>query len=352
MSDYEEYFQDRKEEKKERKRISQKDRSKFKKTDFEKLQQSKEQEVQRKLESKELLRGRVTAILPDAIEVFYSGTIYCCTLKGSLKKERGKTKNLITVGDFVLFDSAKAIHYIEPRQSFLSKRSPTHENKEQLIASNIDQVLITTTIADPPLNLALIDRYIIATRKGNMEPVVVINKIDLLTPLEKKLLKSTLKIYHSLGICVVAVSALTGKGIKELKKIMTQKASVFAGESGVGKTSLINAITTLQMKVGAITEKIGRGRHTTTHARLVPLNFGGWCIDTPGIQKFGIWELKKEDLDDYFSEITLAAKECKFPNCSHTHEPACAIRQLVVEEKIPLPRFQAYLELLVQIISS
>lgn len=338
---------DRKEDKRARKIAKKIDRSQYKKTDLEKKEARRFEKINEHLQNKNLLRGLVLSIRPEAIFVQYLEDIYTCTLKGNLKKEMRQISNLVAVGDFVFFDPKDlSIIAIDHRKSFLSKKSPVHKKKEQYIACNIDYVLITASCIKPPLNLSLIDHFIIATRKGNMTPIILINKIDLLekeTP-EELLYKEVFGIYKNLGFKILGVSAYSGEGINLLKKIMAGHSSVLAGESGVGKSSLINVLTGSSLATKNVTEKTWRGTHTTTNASLIPLKSGGWCIDTPGIQKFGIWDLQKEDLEIYFPE--LSAQVCYYPNCSHIHEPQCGVLEAVREKKISHLRYNSYINLM------
>ena len=344
------FEESRREERGKRKEASRKDRSKFKKTDRAKRERLLLEATTAKLNKKDLLRGRVLAILPEEISVDCEGKIYPCVLGGVLKKEKGSVKNLVTVGDFVLFEKEKGlIVHVEPRKSVLSRLEHLTGKKEQLIAANIDQVLITVSVVAPPLKPSLIDRYIIATRKGNMEPVIVINKVDLLE--NENVLKDFVKTYRSLGLRVLMVSAISGVGMEELKEVMRGKASVFSGQSGVGKSSLINATTGLDLAIGELAIKTQKGSHTTTGAHLIPLACGGWCIDTPGIRSFGMWELKKEDLDAFFPEISEQGLDCKYQNCTHTHEPSCAVRQAVEAGTLSHLRYESYCKLLEEISS-
>lgn len=386
--DEEEAFEEtKKEQKAARKQAIKRDRSRFKKTDQGK-QAKKEAERHAKHEgASHLIRGRVLAILPEGILVescladdqkpstkpkstedartpleskglkpaTQVNSIFLCSLRGTLKQHVTEAKNLATVGDFVLFQQTSeeegSIASIEPRQSILSRQDHLRRKKRQLIAANIDQVLITTSVVHPPLKPALIDRYIIATLKEGMEPILVVNKIDLLpeSEEEKNHLGELVRIYRTLNIPVYLVSAQTGEGIEALEKQMEGKASVFSGQSGVGKSALINQVTGLSLAVGEVVEKTRKGAHTTTSARLVPLPFGGWCIDTPGIRSFGIWDLKLEDLKNYFPEIAELSTACKFPNCTHTHEPECAIKYALDEETLSHLRFSSYLKLLEEV---
>ncbi len=332
---------------KEKKRVTEGDRSKYKKTDQDQLKKN----LLIPLEEKGL-KGRVLGILPDGTRVEHEGKIYLCGLKGSLKKEKSKSKNLIAVGDFVRFEIGQqesgVIIKVEPRRSILSRADNLHRRKEQLIAVNIDQVIITSSIHLPSLKPFLIDRYIIAAQKGNMDPVIVINKIDSLQDgtEEQAILLECAAAYKALSIPFLLVSTFTGQGIKELKILMQNKSSVFSGQSGVGKSSLINAVTGLELKTGDMVYKTLKGSHTTTTTQLIPLLEGGFCIDTPGIKSFGIWELESSEIQHYFSEIAEASLKCKFPDCSHQTEGGCAVKEDVENERISPVRYASYCALI------
>lgn len=342
--------EDRKESKIERKRIAAKDRSKYKKTDLGKQRAEKTINPEWKL-------GRVLSIVPEGILVAADDARLICSLRGALKKEKGQLKNLVTVGDEVFFEEKSPgeglIMAVEPRRTLLSRADNLSRRKEQLIAANIDQVLIVTSVVSPALKPPLVDRYIIATEKGNMQPVVVVNKIDLLEMKEDPLVQNELELYNEflqaytqVGIPVIPVSVKTGCGIEALKAAMKDKSSVFSGQSGVGKSSLINAVTEYSLEVGEMVERTRKGSHTTTTAQLLPLSFGGWCIDTPGIKSFGVWELDLEELESYFSEIFTTGHQCRFPDCTHRHENGCAVIEAVEAGKISPIRFQSYLALM------
>jgi ribosome biogenesis GTPase / thiamine phosphate phosphatase len=353
--EYEEDTQTKKERKAARKIASKKDRSKFKKTDLSKRERQLSQVIQKRISKKDLKKGRVLSIRPEGIMVDEEETIYLCQLRGSLKLEQTQSKNLVTVGDFVLFEKEKGnqgtIAYIDERKSVLLRQEHLRRRQKQLIAANIDQVLITVSVVRPPLKPALVDRYIIAAFKGGMTPVIIVNKIDLLekNSLEEELLMQFKEIYRKLNIAVVCVSAATNRGMEQLKKQMRNKASVFSGQSGVGKSSLINKVTGLTLPVGHIVDKTKKGVHTTTTAQLIPLVFGGWCIDTPGIRSFGVWDLQWEDLKRYFPEIYLISLRCKYSDCSHTHEPDCALEAALNNNEVSPLRVESYLKLLGEI---
>lgn len=350
----EEYLKEnRKEGKQQRKLAVSKDRSKYKKTDAKKYQQSLEKDRDAKLGKQEWLEGRVLSIMPQGIMVSYGGELISCILKGLLKKEKTHAKNIVAVGDFVLFEKISStegiIAQIKPRFSVLSRADNLSRRKEQLLAVNIDQVLITVSVVNPPLKPSLIDRYIIATYKGNMQPVIVINKIDLLDvednleiEYERELYAELIKAYQVIGVPVISLSTIEGVGIEELKRVMKDKVSVFSGQSGVGKTSLINAVAGLDLRIGETVDRTKKGSHTTTSTKLMPLDFGGWCVDTPGIKSFGVWDLKKDEIEGYFKEIHALGLRCKFLDCTHTHEEDCAVQQALEAGNLSPVRYDSY----------
>jgi len=351
------YFGDeRKVSKVERKKRQAQDRSKYKKSDQQK--QAKE-DPSSNIVAEGKLRGRVLSIQSRGILVENESKEYLCTLRGALKKEKSSFKNLITVGDFVHFellaDQEGVIAAIEPRHSILSRADNLSRRKQQLIAANIDQVLITVSVITPLLKPPLVDRYIIAAMKGKMAPVVLVNKIDLLEKnttddprfLEQsELYKAFIEAYAQSAIPVIAISVETGEGMEQLRAVMKDKASVFSGQSGVGKSSLINKITNLNLPVGETVAQTRKGAHTTTTAQLIPLEFGGWCIDTPGIKSFGVWDLQADEIEGYYEEIHQRGLTCKFPNCTHTHESDCAVKTAVESGEIAPLRYSSYLSLL------
>lgn len=351
----EEHILPRKESRQDRKRAMAKDRSKYKKTDQKKLAAAADIQNSMKLDSDKLLRGRVLTIVPQGILVEHEGVEYTCTLRGVLKRDKTQSKNLVTVGDFVLFEKMDGgegiIAHVEPRKSVLSRADNLDRRKNQMIAANVDQVLITTSVVTPPLKTSILDRYIIAAHMGSLEPIIVINKVDLLNSedpevvLQKELYEAALEAYAQAGVRVISISAETGMGMDELKEAMKGKVSVFSGQSGVGKTSLINILTGLDLKVGKTVDRTKKGSHTTSYSQLVPLEFGGWCVDTPGIRSFGVWDLDREYIDDYFDEIQEASHACKYPDCTHTQEQGCAVMAAVEEGKISPLRYESYLML-------
>ncbi|MCB1117952.1 MAG: ribosome small subunit-dependent GTPase A [Chlamydiia bacterium] len=350
--DYADHFEDKgkRPSRKERKILSEKDRSKYKKTDLEKKQQLPIEPNQAHV------RGRVVSIKSDGIIVDLNDTLYLCTLRGLFKKDKSLQKSLIAVGDIVhvlITDPGEGcIMHIESRYSHLSRSETLSQKKQQILAANIDQVIITASIVAPTLKPSLIDRYLIAAQKGNMQPIIVINKIDLLDQAdadEQTIYHEVCKCYSQLGFPLLPISTQTGQGIDELKALMKDKTSVFSGQSGVGKSSLINATLGTDLATGDVTDRTRKGMHTTTSAELIPLPGGGFVVDTPGIKSFGIWEIELEDVRLYFPDLHALSHNCQYPNCSHLHEPGCAVKNALENGELSALRYDSYCALMTSI---
>ncbi|MDF2550409.1 MAG: rsgA [Chlamydiales bacterium] len=342
----------RKEERSEKKRITSKDRSKYKKTDQDKLEKAPLGKT-----PEHYLRGLVISINSKGVivELMDRSRIYACSLRGSLKKEKTLNKNLVIVGDYVLFEplgEEGVIFHIEERKSRLCRADNLSRKKQQLIAANIDLLVITASIVSPPLKPSLIDRYVIAAMRGNLTPLIVINKIDYLQSSdpaiekEKALLEECLSIYRNLNIEILLLSVTTGEGMAELKEALKGKTAVFSGQSGVGKTSLMNLLTGMNLATKPTVQHTGKGAHTTTNASLIHLEGGGWCVDTPGIKSFGIWDLNREEVEAYFDDIFEEGRNCKYPSCSHIDEKGCQVIAAVEEGRLSPLRLLSYYTLL------
>lgn len=328
----------RKEKKLEKKLAKLLDRSRYKKTDLDKV---KEKPVERPASV-----GRVLAIRSQEIELLFEGQLIISVLKGSLKQDRGRIKNLIAVGDEVVVEEG-FISAVLPRRSVLSRIDHLLKRHEQLIAANVTQLIITLSVVSPSLRPSLADRYIIAAEKGDMQPLIVVNKIDLLAqdPKEQELFDTFVKVYMGLGYPVIPISCETGEGLEALKAAMKDKTSVFSGQSGTGKSSLINLVTGQELRTRGIIRKTNKGMHTTTATRMIPLDCGGFCVDTPGIRSFGVWQLTREEVFGYFQEIAAMGAGCRFTSCSHTHEPGCAVIAAVEAGEISSMRYDSYCKL-------
>lgn len=346
--DHEEEFhsRDRKQFRKERRIARVTDRSKFKKTDLEnKLVET----------AHHLRRGRVIAISGEGVFVDFEGegSTVLCSLKGVMKKEIAQVKNLIAVGDWVRCTNEGAIEQVEDRTSTLA-RTDISGRKEQLMAVNIDQVIITVSVVNPPLKPSLVDRYLIAAEKGNLHPMIVINKIDLIQQAseeEQGRYRDFLAAYVPLGWPILSLSSETKVGLEALRSLLQNKTSVFSGQSGVGKSSLLNACFGFDLKTGELAVKTSKGSHTTTTAALIRLPGGGYCVDTPGIRSFGVWDLTKADCINHFTDFSPFAKKCKYPDCIHVNEPECAVLKAIKSGKIAALRYESYVSLLEEIAS-
>jgi ribosome biogenesis GTPase len=343
------FFSTKKDAKQERKRSIKRDRSKFKKTDRDKIKEKNISET-----------GLQTAIISSirGAEIFVDTgkESVCCTLRGLFKKENANKTSPIIVGDRIFFDEERVIQKIEPRHSILSRADHLSQKKEHCIAANVDLVLITVSVIDPPLRPSIIDRYLIAAKKGKMQPIILCNKIDLLDDAkynerdhEKALLSECKAIYESIGVPFIELSTVTKEGIDTLRELMKNRTSVFSGQSGSGKSSLLNAIAGFDLRVGKTVAASRKGSHTTSHAELLRLPFGGYVIDTPGIKSFGLWDVKKEEVRELYSDIATIAKNCRFQNCCHRGEAGCAIPDALEKGILSPLRYESYLNLLLSI---
>ncbi len=270
-----------------------------------------------------------------------------CRLRGKLKR-RPRTGDLVAVGDWVRFrrlpDGTGVIEDIEPRARALSRKAPTPRGDyEQIIIANPDQAVIVFAAAQPEPRLRMLDRFLVITEKQEIPALIVANKVDL-TGLDAA--RETFGLYEDIGYPVLYTSAVTGQGLDALKDALRGKVSVLVGPSGVGKTSLLNAIQPgLGLAVRAVSRATGEGRHTTTVRHMVPLEGGGYVADTPGLKALALWDIEPEELDGYFPEMRDLVPYCQFNNCSHMDEPGCAILQAVEEGRIHPSRYESYVRL-------
>ncbi len=268
----------------------------------------------------------------------------------------------VAVGDRVLFaekdDGSLMIHSVEPRVTFLARPDPHNALKRRVIAANVDYVVNVVSVKSPPLRPRLIDRYLIATTDGGATPVVCVNKIDLLAGEELAQELAELDVYRELGLTIVRCSVVTGEGLDALHDAISGGTSVFVGHSGVGKSSILKAlldhlhvdhIDADAIRTAGVSSASGTGRHTTRMSALFDLGNGTTIIDTPGIREFGIWNLDAEALRGYFAEFDDLAVQCRFNDCTHTHEPRCAVKEAVEAGELPGARFETYLRLMEEI---
>lgn len=256
----------------------------------------------------------------------------------------------LVVGDEVACeptDGPFRIVAVRPRRSWLLRPDPGNAQRELLLAANVDLGVITAAVQDPPLRPGLIDRLLLALQRGHVSPLLCINKVDLLDAAAQAQLDATLQPYVDQGVAVLCCSASSGRGLPELREALRGRTCVFVGHSGVGKSSLLNALDPDGARAtGAVREHDGRGRHTTSASSLRLLADGTRVIDTSGIRAFGLAALQRDELAAAFPELAPLARQCRFGDCSHAHEPDCAVRAAVAAGSIGAARFAAYLRLL------
>lgn len=275
------------------------------------------------------------------------GRVYRCTTRRLLKTLQTEQRHIIAVGDRVMFrpiNEATAegvIERVEPRRGILSR---SIQGRQQIIVANVEQVLVVCSAAEPPLKPNLIDRMLIAAEKGQIRPVICINKIDLVDPAQ---LQPLVGLYSQMGYQVLLLSAQTGWGLDRLRRVLKDRQSVVAGQSGVGKSSLLNALDPrLQLRVAPVSPDTHKGRHTTTTARLIPLCFGGYVVDTPGIRQFELWDVAPAEVVNFFRDFRPYINLCKFPDCTHTHEADCAVKNAVADGRLDERRYESYCRIL------
>ncbi len=275
-----------------------------------------------------------------------------CKIKGRFRLDDIKSTNPVAVGDKVSFsvDSTSGSGLIEeilPRQNFIVRRASNLSKQTQILASNIDQAILVATINYPVTTPVFIDRFLASTEAYDIPTNIIFNKTDRYDQFHTDYLNEITDLYQSIGYKVMAVSAKEGKNLDKVKELLKDRVSLLAGHSGVGKSTLVNQIEpSLNLKTGKISEHHQTGKHTTTYAEMHPLSFGGFIIDTPGIRGFGLFNIEKEELAHYFREIFKHSKNCRFHNCTHLHEPGCAVKEALEKGDITQSRYNSYVSIL------
>jgi len=277
---------------------------------------------------------------------------YNCKIRGRFKTKGIQSTNPIAVGDEVSFSKEKedgmgVINSIHPRRNYLIRKATKLSSRSHIIASNIDYAIIVISLAFPRTSSGFIDRFLITAEAYHIPSILVFNKIDLNDSEIENQMNEWMEIYQKIGYNCLALSAKTGEGVDALKKLIQNKTNLFSGHSGVGKSALINSIQPgLQLKTSIVSLSTEKGTHTTTFAEMHPLDFGGYIIDTPGIKGFGLIDFEPEEVPKYFLEFGKYASKCKFTNCSHTHEPNCAVINAVNNSEIAQSRYNNYLAII------
>ena len=280
------------------------------------------------------------------------GTIEC-RIKGVFRIKGIKSTNPIAVGDNVEFemeaDGRGVIHAIADRKNYIIRKSINLSKQSHILATNVDQALLVVTLAFPRTSAGFIDRFLLTAEAYHISTKIIFNKVDLFLKDEKLLqeLNDFIAIYEKIGYQCYKVSATENMDIEILKNLTKGKTSLIAGHSGVGKSTLVNAMdSNLDLKVGEISDAHNKGKHTTTFAEMHPLNYGGFIIDTPGIKELGLVDMEKEEIGNYFVEMQAVKNECKFNNCVHLNEPKCAVIEAVEKGEIALSRYSSYVSIM------
>lgn len=279
------------------------------------------------------------------------GSVENCKIKGNFRLKGIRTTNPVAVGDRVdvaVKDGASYIVSIETRRNYIIRKASNLSKESQILAANIDQALLIVTLKEPVTSTTFIDRFLATAEAYNVPVVIVINKIDLLVEEDEiEYLEAVKKLYEVIGYKVVAMNALAGDGIGVLKETLCGKTTLLSGNSGVGKSSIINLVLPgVNLKTGSVSESHHTGMHTTTFSEMFELPEGGCVIDTPGVKGFGTIDFEKTEVAHYFKEIFAISANCRYNDCTHTHEPGCAVLEAVENHYISQSRYQSYLSIL------
>lgn|SRR5690606_28963164 len=277
--------------------------------------------------------------------------MYDCRIKGKFRIKGIKTTNPIAVGDWVQFEiessqDTAVITALEPRKNYIIRKSVNLSKQTQIIGANLDQAILVVTLASPPTSLGFIDRFLVTAEAYDVPAVLVFNKLDLFSEEGLEILEEYKSMYESIGYPCYAVSAAEGTNIDQIKALLKDKVTLVSGHSGVGKSTLINAIVPeANLKTGDISNWSDKGKHTTTFAEMIHLPFGGKLIDTPGIRELGIVDIEKQELCHFFPEMRARLNQCKFNNCVHINEPGCVVIEAVEEGLISPTRYDSYVSM-------
>ncbi len=273
-----------------------------------------------------------------------------CKIRGKIRLKGLRTTNPVAVGDKVRFEmqdeETGVITGIEPRMNYIVRRSVNLSRAAHILAANIDQALLLVTLKEPLTLPAFVDRFLVTAEAYHIPAVLIFNKIDIYSEAELDTLRGFASVYWDVGYRCLEVSAETGEGLETVRKLLANKVSLLSGHSGVGKSTLANAVDSgLKLRTAALSESFRMGQHTTTFAEMHPLSFGGYVIDTPGIKGFGLVDFEKTEIAERFPEMRALMSGCKSHNCVHVDEPQCAVKEAVEDGRIAWTRYDSYLKL-------
>jgi ribosome biogenesis GTPase len=293
-------------------------------------------------------RGRVLSVfgLHSTVED-EEGGLHQCSTRRLLKTLSTDQRHVVSAGDRVVF---RPVPNTEPKEGVIERVEPRHgcicravRGRQQVIVANVDQLAIVTSVAEPRMKPNLIDRLLVESEKAGVRPLICINKIDLADPAD---VQPLVGVYSQMGYEVLLLSAKTRFGIERFRRALMGRSNVIAGQSGVGKSSLLNDIDpTFHLHVQPVSEETEKGKHTTTTARLLPLVGGGYVVDTPGVRQFQLWDVSREEVAGYYRDIRPYVNLCHFPDCSHTHEDGCAVKDAVADGQLDERRYESYCHL-------
>lgn len=280
------------------------------------------------------------------------GTIIECVLRGRMREKELQTTNPVAVGDNVIFDPGSdsksgIITGVLERRNYILRKASNLSKQSQIIAANLDQLLLMVTIILPQTPVEFIDRFLATAEAYSIPARIVFNKTDLYGEDEVEKMEYLISVYTRIGYNCIRLSLISGSGLEEITRVMKDKTSLISGNSGVGKTTLLNILNPdLHLKTAEISDYHKQGKHITTFPEMHPMPFGGFAIDTPGIRGFGVVDMERNEIYHFFPEIFKAAKNCRFYNCLHLDEPGCAVRQAVEQGEIDSLRYRSYLSIL------
>ena len=274
------------------------------------------------------------------------GQLLQCKVKGNFRLKGIRSTNPVAVGDHVVVDEGCWIVEIEDRRNYIIRKSINLSKQSHLIAANVDQAMLVVTVANPQTSTTFIDRFLASAEAYRVPVILVFNKSDLLSEEERHYQQMMINVYETIGYECLAISAKKGEGVDVLRPMLEGKITLLSGNSGVGKSTLINHLVPgVNLRTAEISDAHNTGQHTTTFSEMIPIG-GGWLIDTPGIKGFGTFDIEPEELTSYFKEIFHFSKDCRFSNCTHTHEPGCAVLKALEDHYIAESRYQSYLSML------
>ena len=274
-----------------------------------------------------------------------------CKIKGNFRLKGIRSTNPVAVGDRVIItpnqEGTAFITSIEDRKNYIIRKSSNLSKQSHIIAANVDQAFLVVTINRPVTSTTFIDRFLASAEAYRVPVVLLFNKTDALEDEEREYQQMMIDLYETVGYQCLAISAANGSGMDKVRELLAGKTTVLSGNSGVGKSTLINSLLPdVQLKTAEISDAHNAGTHTTTFSEMLELPEGGYIIDTPGIKGFGTFDIEPEELTSYFKEIFHFSKDCRFNNCTHTHEPGCAVLKAVEEHYIAQSRYLSYLNML------